>query len=190
MFDSNVLRVSNETLQIPCRPRQPLTLLQPTTPRCAIPGIPINPNTLILQTIIPVSNVVNFGGGVVNPAPTINIDLVRTMEIPKDLVIMTPSATPLATPIVEVVQQDSVVTPIATPIVEVVQQDPVVAIAVGASIAGLVVLLVLVLALLLGAICLIKKRERNQLNSKKKARSSVFERCESVHNEALLIRSL
>ncbi len=179
VFDSSVLRVDNQTLQIVCLPGQSPSLLQPSTPRCATRGVQITPNTLVLRTVVSTTNTINLGGGVVAPTPTYDINLMRTMEIPEDVIIATPLATPLATPpgtpIVVAQQSPAVATPLATPPgtpVAVAQQSPAVAIGVVVGIGALVMLLGLGLALI---IFFVKKRKRNQL---KAVRSSSFERCE------------
>lgn len=160
VLDSNALRVGLQTLQDLCLPQE-LPTLQPPRPRCAVRGLPINPTPLVVQTRLVQTNTVNLQMGVVEPTPTYSVVFERTMNIPEELVA-TPTVTPTVTP---TTQPEPVGINATQPVPD---NASVIGIGVGVGIAAGVLLTALVTTLIAGAICFIKKRERNLLFARKR----------------------
>ncbi len=151
VFDSNALRVDEETLQDVCQLGENPILRGNNAPRCAQRNIPtpnVIPSPIERESA---TNTINLGEGNIEViTPTYTILFERTMNIP-------PEATPLAIVGTEAVVETE---PVAGG-----TNGTVIGIAVGVVV-GVVLLLMLVTALLIGAIFFIKKKERKQVSPK------------------------
>lgn len=145
VLDSNPLIIDNRTLDDLCLPQEPPTL-RPSQPRCAVRGSTIDPAArLVPLSTRAVTNTINLGMGVVAPTPTFTLAFEPTMDLP----VVTPAAVVQESPTPAQNNNNNIVIGV------------VVGIVVG------IFVTVLLMGLVVGAICLVKKRERNQLVRKK-----------------------
>lgn len=160
ILDSNVLRVNAQTLRTVCQPQQ-LPTAQPPVPRCAQRGILINTNNLVAATKTTVVNTINLQMGVVFPTPTYTIGFERTVILPS--VTPTPTYTVGTVIIPSVTPAGVAVSSSGMPMAAPLQERNNLGIGIGVGMALAFLLMVLVTAIIVGVVCFIKKRERNQL---------------------------